>query len=168
MMTTAKQFSDILSEWTGVLMRRSMRDFMRIMKDTGLSMSQLGVLIRLYFQQECGISDIGSHLGVSNPAASQLVERLVQQGLLDRSEDLSDRRAKQIRLTAKGRLLIEEHIEARRRWMEELTTTLSREEQESIIRALTLLNQAAHDLDSAAHPQPASSPTEEKISKTAA
>jgi len=46
-------------------------------------------------------------------AAGQMVERLVQQGFLERTEDPYDRRTKQLTLTAKGRALAQKSIEAR-------------------------------------------------------
>ena len=146
-MSPSKQFSDVLSEWVGVFMRRSMRDFMHSMKDSGLSMPQLSTLMRLYYHQSCGVSEIGSQLGVTNAPASQMIERLVRQGLLERAEDPTDRRAKQLKLTPKGRTLITKAIEARRRWMEELTTALTREQQAGIITALTSLTEAARNLE---------------------
>jgi len=152
-MSPSKQFSDVLSEWVGVFMRRSMRDFMHSMKDSGLSMPQLSTLMRLYYHAGCGVSEIGSQLGVTNAAASQMIERLVRQGLLERAEDPTDRRAKQLKLTPKGRTLITKAIEARRRWMEELTTALTREQQAGIITALTSLTEAARELE-AEKPKP--------------
>jgi DNA-binding MarR family transcriptional regulator len=146
-MTAEPTFPQILHQWAEVFMRRSFRDFKRFMDESGLSASQVSTLMKLYHCQACAVSEIGEHLGVTNPAASQLIERLVQQGLLQRSEDPQDRRARQISLTAQGRTLIENGIEARRRWMEELTGALSLEEQQTITGALILLTQAARALE---------------------
>lgn len=128
-------------------MRRSMHDFVQFSKDSGLSMAQLNTLFRLYHAGRCGVSEIGEHLGVTNAAASQMVERLVQLGFLERTEDPNDRRAKQLNLTTKGQQLILESIEARRHWMEDLTQALSPQEQEGIIQALVTLTAAAHQLE---------------------
>lgn len=83
-------------------MHRSFRDFKRFMDDSGLSTSQVHALMRLYHTESCGVSDIGDHVGVTNAAASQLVDRLVQQGLLKRVEDSTDRRVKHITITSLG------------------------------------------------------------------
>ena len=56
---------------------------------------------------------IAEHLGVSNAAASQMVDRLVGMGLLERSEDPDDRRAKALALTEKGKALVLDSIEAK-------------------------------------------------------
>jgi DNA-binding MarR family transcriptional regulator len=146
-MSDSDRFTALLHSWAEVFMRRSMHDFVKFSKDSGVSMPQLSTLMRLYHQGACGVSDIGSHLGVTNAAASQMIDRLVQQGLLERSEDPKDRRGKHIQVTPKGRQLIEDGIEARRRWMEELTTELTAEEQVLIVHALILLTRAARQLE---------------------
>jgi DNA-binding MarR family transcriptional regulator len=147
-METAKLFTDVLREWAEVFMRRSMHDFIQFSKDSGLSMSQLSVLFRLYHGGDCGVSGLGDHLGVTNAAASQMVDRLVHFGILERTEDPDDRRVKKLSLTARGESIVCESIEARRRWLEELTTKLTPAEQESITQALDTLTQAARLLES--------------------
>lgn len=146
-MSTTLKFSKVLGEWTGVLMRQSTKDLNRILKDYHLSISQLSTLMRLYFHETCGVTDIGIYVGVTNAAASQMVDRLVKQGLLDRIEDIADRRGKKITLTPRGRELIQRTMEARRKWMEDLTILLSPDEQDDIIEALTLMTAAARKLE---------------------
>jgi DNA-binding MarR family transcriptional regulator len=146
-MTTEERFTKVLRDWTEVFMHRSMRDFKRFMDDSGLSASQLNTLMRLYYSGGSDVGEIGTNLGITNAASSQLVDRLVNLGLLERTEDPHDRRVKQIALTPKGRGLIEQGIEARLCWMEELTTALNPEQQVAIIQTLTLLTKAAHKID---------------------
>ena len=147
-MESREQFAAVLHGWAEVFMRRSMHDFMRLKKEAGLSMSQLSTLFRLYHAEECGVSDIGKKLGITNAAASQMVDKLVDEGLLERADDPDDRRAKIITLTAEGRALIQGSIVSRRRWMEALTNALTIEEQESIGVALTTLTEAALAMES--------------------
>jgi DNA-binding MarR family transcriptional regulator len=113
------------------------------MEETDLSFSQISVLMRLYHGGNSGISEIGSQLGVTKAAASQAVDRLVQLGLIGRTEDPVDRRAKRLALTHRGRTLIEKGIEARSKWIEGLTDALTREQQDMIVAALTLLTEGA-------------------------
>jgi len=116
-MTIPDQFTQVMRDWSEVFMRRSMHDFIQFSKDSGLSMGQTSALFHLHHGSSCGVSDIGELLGVTNAGASQMVDRLVRMDLIERSEDPADRRAKQLQLTAKGRLIVKESIEARRRWM---------------------------------------------------
>ena len=85
------------------------------------------------------VSDIGEELGISNPAASQMIDRLVQDGLILRTEHPDDRRVKQIQLTDKGFELIQGSLEARRAWLHTLGEELLPEEKQQISQALKIL-----------------------------
>lgn len=157
-MQATNQFTDVLRDWAEVFMRRSMRDFTHFMRDSGLSMPQVSALFRLHYHGMCGVSDIADHLDVTSAAASQMVDRLVQQGLLERSTDPHDRRVKQIELAPAGHQLLEDAIQARVQWLADLTTVLSPAEQETIVEALDLLTDAAKRLEpqrTHGHEQPA-------------
>ena len=144
-MTAREELQAALQEWTGAFMRNSMRSLLLFSKERGLSVPQIGALFRIH-RGDCSVSDLGSELGVTNAAASQMIDRLVQQGLLERSEHPIDRRAKYLALTPRGQALVQQAIEARMRWIEDLTTTLTSEQQQAIAAALTTLTQAARDL----------------------
>ena len=142
-MSSTKELTEVVREWSEVFMRRSGRDFKRFMDETGLSFSQLNVLMRLYHGGNSGVSEIGEQMGVTSAAASQAIDRLVLQGLIERSEDPRDRRAKRLVLTPKGRRLIEKGFEVRSQWIENLMNALTPEQQSLTISALTLLTEAA-------------------------
>jgi DNA-binding MarR family transcriptional regulator len=148
-MSSSELLPRVLTEWTGVLMRASTGDFNRIMREQGLSMPQISTLMRLFYHRAAAVSDIGAAMGVSNAAASQMIDRLVQLGLIDRREDRLDRRVRQVDLTEKGRQLIQQAMDVRRRWMEDLTARLTPEQQDAIVTALTLLTEAARNLEQA-------------------
>ena len=59
------------------------------------------------------ISDVASFLGLSLPAASQMIHKLVRRGLVRRSESVSDRRKKSVILSARGKALLEKIALAR-------------------------------------------------------
>ncbi len=143
MSPTKVLLTEVIHEWSEVFMHRSGRDFKRFMNETGLSFSQLSVLMRLKHGGSSGVSEIGDQLGVTSAAASQAVDRLVHLGLIERTEDPEDRRAKRLALTQKGSALIEKGVEARSKWIEGLTDALTPEQQNMIISALTLLTDAA-------------------------
>jgi len=137
------EISQALQNWSGVFLQHSMREFKQLMDDNGLSPSQIITLFSLYHGEPCGVSAIGSQLGVSNAASSQLIDRLVLQGWIERTEDPADRRAKCLTITSKGKALVEHEIAARTQWMEGLTTKLTPEQQVTVIAALTMLTDCA-------------------------
>ena len=143
MSPTKAVLTEVIREWSEVFMHRSMRDFKRFMDATGLSFSQISILMRLVHGGNAGVSEIGGQLGVTNAAASQAVDRLVQLGLIERTEDPEDRRAKRLALTQKGRALVEKGVRARSQWIESLTDALTPEQQNVIVSALTLLTEVS-------------------------
>jgi len=144
-MQPTEPFVVTLQRWIEVFMQRSIRDFLAYARESGLSMSQLGALFQIRRRQISGVSDLGDKLGVTSSAASQLLERLVHQDLVLRSEDPNDRRVKQLVLTDKGRQVVRESIRARQNWLGDLAETLSGSEEEAIIAALNILiDKASH------------------------
>lgn len=135
-----------LQKWIEVSMHRSIRDFICYARESGLSMSQLGALFHIHHSGTSGVTDLGDHLGVTSAAASQMLERLVRQELILRSEDPSDRRVKQIFLTDKGLHVLRESIRSRQAWLYDLVGTLSASEQEATIAALNVLIDRARHL----------------------
>ena len=146
-MTDTNSFTEVMTEWTHLFMRRSMRDFHEFMRGWGLSMPQVSTLFRLHYRGGCGISDIAQQLGVSNPAASQMVDRLEQQGLVERVVHPADRRVRMVQLTEKGHSLVKEGIDVRLRWISDLTRMLSPDQQETIVITLAALTDAARRME---------------------
>ena len=138
-MSQADPFVVTLQKWLGVSMHRSFRHLICYAREGGLSMSQLGALFHLHRMGSSGVTDLGEHLGVTSAAVSQMLERLVQQGLILRSVDPSDRRVKQIVLTDKGLQVLQESMRARQNWLYELAGALSDSEKETITAALDVL-----------------------------
>jgi DNA-binding MarR family transcriptional regulator len=128
-----------LNEWVEVFMRRSMQNFILYAKANGLSMSSVNAMFILNRKGSSGVSDIGENLGISSAAASQMVERMLQQGLIHRCEDPHDRRLKQITLSEHGREVLEGGIRARQEWHGQLAATLSPTETEQVSAALRIL-----------------------------
>jgi DNA-binding MarR family transcriptional regulator len=146
-MSPSNELDKALRDWVAVFMRRSMHEFMDSMKDTGLSMPQLTTLIRLHYHGPCPISGIGDDLGVTTAAASQMVDRLVHLGLLERSEDPTDRRVRHVHLTRQANDLVRRAVEARVGWMRDLSTDMTADQQASVVQSICYLTKAALALE---------------------
>jgi DNA-binding MarR family transcriptional regulator len=138
--------SSLLLHWLELFMPRSMRGFMRYARERGLSMSQIAALNQLSHRGSLAVSDIGDSLGVSNAAASQLLDRLVQQELVTRAENPQDRREKQLILTEKGNDILLQSTRFRQVWLERLVAILTPEEQEKVAEALEILVEKMNQL----------------------
>jgi DNA-binding MarR family transcriptional regulator len=119
--------------------------FMRYMKQQGLSLPQVNALMYIFHAGECQVSDIGTLAEVSDAAASQLVERLVQQGLVDRREDPADRRNKQVTLSDKGKGMIHASM-MENQFLMEIVAKLNPEERQVVHKAFMLLAQTGRQI----------------------
>jgi DNA-binding MarR family transcriptional regulator len=146
-MISTPQLIQTIRHFMDFAMHHSMRERAHFAKATGLSMPQFGILMQLHYRGNCGVSDIGERFDITNAAASQLVEKLVQSGLIQREEDPSDRRAKLLNLTKKGKDLIQQGIEERYRWVDQLADKLTPEQRAKVTEALDILTHAAKELE---------------------
>ncbi|MFZ1042338.1 MAG: MarR family transcriptional regulator [Anaerolineales bacterium] len=135
-----------LQEWIGSFMRSSMRSLILYSKENGLSMSQVGALFQIYHGKS-NVSDLGEGLGITHAAASQMLDRLVQQKLILRTEDPQDRRVKQLVLTDKGCRMMQESVRARQGWLDDLVSRLSAGQKEQIAAAVKILIEKTNQLD---------------------
>jgi len=138
-MTNLDPFLVEMQEWVEVSMRHSMHRLIRHSKEKGFSMTQVNALFHLCHRGSCGVSGLAKHLSVTNAAASQMLDRLVEQGLVVRSEDPHDRRGKQIVLSDKGVSLLKEGIRARQGWVADLTLLLTPDQKEQVAPAIKIL-----------------------------
>lgn len=145
-------FVSKMREWVGVFMRNSMHNALRFSRESGWSMSQLSTLVIIHKRGTSAISDIGDELGVTKAAVSQLLDRMVGDGLLSRVEDPHDRRVKQIHLTEKGRRMLQDSLDARHGWINDLADALTDSEKEQIGQAIDILVSKAKQLAQDDHP----------------
>jgi len=146
-MISDSQLSQTMRHFMDIVMHHSMRERSHLAKAIGISMPQLGILMQIHFHENCGISDISGRFDITNAAASQLVDKLVQNGLIQREEDPHDRRAKLLNLTEKGKELINQATERRYRWVEDVAQKLSAQEREQVNEALNIMTRAAQELE---------------------
>lgn len=130
---------DLLFEVMNKFRGFSMHNNIYFARQNNLSMSQMGTMFRLHRNGPTGVSQIGSELGISSAAVSQMLERLVQQGLVQRTEAPNDRRAKVIDLTPLGRQMVDEVHGGVRRSIMQVIFEMDNEEAQKVSEALTLI-----------------------------
>ncbi|MDO9085041.1 MAG: MarR family transcriptional regulator [Anaerolineaceae bacterium] len=136
-----------INTWMSLVMKNSIGNFMRFAKEKNYSLPQLKTLIHLSQNVDCNISTLGDEFGVTNAAISQLMEKMVQQGLVLRTEDPQDRRHKVLVLTDEGKQIADESLVARHNWLSKLVNVLNQEEQDQVDAALRLLIEKSVLLD---------------------
>lgn len=76
--------------------------------DLDITMGQLRTMVFLIREQPTFVSDVSKTLCISRPAASAVVDRLVQLNMIDRTEDQADRRRTRVALTSRGHELVDQ------------------------------------------------------------
>ena len=95
------------------------------------------------------ITEVSRAHGVALPNASNMVERLVKKGLVQRVPAPNDRRVALARLTNNGRKAVEAMARSNFVIVENLTMALSIAELEVVVRALEILSRGADHLEAA-------------------
>lgn len=137
-----------MQSWIAQITHIAMRNALLFARQHGLSMPQMVALAHVARHGRCSVSDLAATLGVSNAAASQLLDRLVHQGLVSRVENPADRRSKQLTVTEEGRLLLRHAWQARQAWLLPLVESLTPAEQRKVSEALDILIQHTFQLRS--------------------
>lgn len=141
------QLTAILLEWSTTFIRMSLHDFSRFMRNAGLSLPQMTILLHLHYQGPSEVTQICGMMQVTPAGASQMIERMAQQGVVRREEKPGDRRVRLVTLTEKGREVVLESISARQAWIEKLVAELSPAQAEQMGDALLTLTQVAGKLE---------------------
>jgi DNA-binding MarR family transcriptional regulator len=124
-----------------VSLQHAMNQFRKYIQDQNLTLTQMNLLMHLYYLGPCEIGRMTDVLETNKSAVSQLVDRLFNQGLLERIESPTDRRSRKLHLTDLGREMVEGGIVARQKCFEDLCAQQTPEKQAEIYRALHTLNQ---------------------------
>ncbi len=131
---------DLLTRVLSRLMHRWLYATRRFTRQHGLSVGQLLVLRQLQFRGPCTVSDLAQRMEVTNAAASQILDRLVEQGLVARRENPQDRRSKSIALTPRGRALLAQARRWHEAWLADLFASFEPAEAALLQQALEILD----------------------------
>jgi Transcriptional regulators len=144
---SSSQLVEDFKELSSAYSLYSTNAFFRFAKSKELSPSQLGTLLHLKKDRAQGVAGLGDKMSVTSAAASQMIDRLVQAGFVERAEDEEDRRAKLISLTGKGEKTIEEFGRERQAWIRSLAKRLSPEESAILQEALRIVIEKSKDIN---------------------
>jgi DNA-binding MarR family transcriptional regulator len=112
---------------------------LRERRPAGLSIGQFRLLHMVHKDPERSLSDFADDLGVSVPAASKMVDGLVEKGFVGRAADSADRRRISLVLTADGTAVMKEAKKGLESRMASALAGLSPAEAAALAKALDLL-----------------------------
>jgi MarR family transcriptional regulator, organic hydroperoxide resistance regulator len=107
-----------------------------------LTFTQVKALMLLNARKALTVSQLAKLLGVGNPTASILVQKLVELELVTRSEDPADRRQTVLRLSEKGAAVGAGRRKEREAQWQNWLSRLSDEDLDALARGLAALMQA--------------------------
>jgi DNA-binding MarR family transcriptional regulator len=93
------------------------------------------------------VSAIGKHLFIAKQNMTTLIDRLMNEGLVERKNDVADRRIINIIITKKGRRFLKERMLGLKKIVRENLSELSDEEIESLHSAFRVIRTIVHKLE---------------------
>jgi MarR family 2-MHQ and catechol resistance regulon transcriptional repressor len=133
-----------------LVMMKAMRALTRYaaasIEETGLGLSDFGVLEALLNKGPLPVNTIGPIVNLTAGSISVAVDRLVDKGLVSRVESVEDRRVRIVTLTLRGKALIHPAFRKHSGQMERVFSELSPEELRGLEVALKKVGKSAEAL----------------------
>jgi MarR family 2-MHQ and catechol resistance regulon transcriptional repressor len=108
-----------------------------------IGLSEFMILEALLSKGPLLVNDIGRRINLTSGAITTAIDRLEERGLVRRSADDRDRRARIVSLTPSGRALITRTFAAHKARMDAAADTLTRNERQTLINLLKKLGRGA-------------------------
>jgi DNA-binding MarR family transcriptional regulator len=115
----------------------------------GLTTEQYTVLLAIErLDAPVRITDVAQSLGRSTNGVSMLVDRMVKAGLVERMRDVGDRREVHVVMTAKGEQTLRPAKPAVSQLIQDIWSSLPRDDRRTFIRLLDILRDKARSTSS--------------------
>ncbi len=111
-----------------------------------LTSAQYKILILISHMQPCRMSDLSEAAMVSTSSLTIMLNRLVDDGLVERLSAPEDRRVIKVRLTEKGKVLLKKVHEGYLDVLENVVASLAEDKKEVLLKLLTEVKQIMDDL----------------------
>jgi DNA-binding MarR family transcriptional regulator len=116
---------------------------LRVIEETGLSMTQCKALLELgglgQATEPRQVGELAETFGVSVPSMSRAVDSLVKDRLATRVEDPDDRRVRRVAITEKGKKLVDTLVMVRQAGMEAFAASLTAAQRRKLDAAVDAL-----------------------------
>ena len=103
-----------------------------IVKRLSIPPSHAKVIFHLHCSGEASVSEIAKNLSISKSNMTPIIDKLIQENLVERFTDPNDRRIIRVRVTKKGHEFCLKQREKTKKHLEEKISSLSSEELEKI------------------------------------
>ncbi len=130
------EFAEQLSRLMPEIARGTLRREAFELSSGHITLPQFFILNMLDRQEELRMTDIARSLGVTTAAATGIVDRLVKSSYVQRVYDSDDRRIIKIRLSPKGRELVQRVNKSKRQNIIEVFGKIPSEDRDSFLKIL--------------------------------
>lgn len=134
--TATAQAEEVLNSFAEVMSRLLIERYQRHLADLDLTLLQAQVL-RALRRGSLLTGQLASELNISAPALTQLTDRLVRKGLIERQAAVDDRRCVLVTLSAKGRRLVDQFRRQRSDIFNGALAYLDEVEQAQVVEGLS-------------------------------
>lgn len=132
---TAQQVLDTIP-----LVMRTIRSEFRSQRSTDLSVPQFRTLAYIKNNDGASLSDLATHLGLTLPSMSKLIDGLVSRGFIARNEHRGDRRKIYLQLTAAGKSELEVAYDHTQTFLVNKFSGLAKEDLNTILCSMQILS----------------------------
>jgi DNA-binding MarR family transcriptional regulator len=139
-------FRDSLFYWTGLLEDRYNQLFVQAMRPLRVTVSRYRTLAILSELADLTVNELARHSSIERSALSRLLDQMEREALIVRRPSRADRRAIEIRITAKGRDAFLAMRPVRRAVLRQAVDGIAPPE---IDRMRTVIQRMLHNLDDA-------------------
>jgi len=111
-----------------------------ILSDFDITTPQFLALVVLKDRPGITMGELCERLYLACSTATDLIDRMEKNGYLERNRDADDRRVIRLSITEKGQNIIDQVINARRRYVDSILKQLTQEEIDQLAQALEKLD----------------------------
>lgn len=131
---------DRLIRHANSIIRRRGRD---ILQEFDITPPQFDALLILKSNKgdNLTIGELGERMYLACSTATDLIDRMERNGLVERARDANDRRVIRLRVLDKGYQMVEEVLAARKRYLSEALQDVPHADIEAMIKSMTQLDQ---------------------------
>ncbi|WP_420138120.1 MarR family winged helix-turn-helix transcriptional regulator [Sphingomonas sp.] len=126
---------------------RAHRAIDRAMKMDGVSLARAKLLKFIAAEGSARSADIGTAFGFSPRTVTEAIDALERDGLVQRTPDPTDRRAKRLSITPAGEAALAASEPARQKFVTNVFGILSEQEQQALFKALRKMNDRLEEID---------------------
>ena len=119
---------------------------LRIWEEKQLTVSQLRLTYLIRDRENPSLGELAEALDITGATMSGLVDRLSRRGLVERLQDVTDRRVVRVRLTAEGEQLSRELQRTGREFLRLVVEKMGPEASAEFAHSLKYFATAAHEL----------------------